>query len=46
VVFLNEPLYWNLVAGLALVTLGIVVGVRASSKAASAPAAMPTAAKA
>jgi drug/metabolite transporter (DMT)-like permease len=33
VLFLNEPLYWNLVAGLALVTLGIVVGVRASSQA-------------
>jgi drug/metabolite transporter (DMT)-like permease len=31
VIFLNEPLYWNLVAGLALVTVGIVVGVRAAS---------------
>jgi drug/metabolite transporter (DMT)-like permease len=29
VIFLGEPLYWNLIAGLALVTLGIVVGVRA-----------------
>jgi drug/metabolite transporter (DMT)-like permease len=28
VLFLGEPLYWNLLAGLALVTLGIVVGVR------------------
>jgi drug/metabolite transporter (DMT)-like permease len=34
VVFLNEPLYWNLIAGLLLVTLGIVVGVRAASQAA------------
>ena len=33
VVFLDEPLYWNLIAGLALVTLGIVVGVRAAAKA-------------
>ena len=31
VIFLSEPLYWNLVAGLALVTLGIVVGVRAGA---------------
>jgi drug/metabolite transporter (DMT)-like permease len=37
VIFLNEPLYWNLIAGLALVTLGIVVGVRAASKAPPAP---------
>ncbi len=29
VLFLGEPLYWNLLAGLALVTLGIVLGVRA-----------------
>jgi drug/metabolite transporter (DMT)-like permease len=29
VIFLGEPLGWNLMAGLALVTLGIVVGVRA-----------------
>jgi drug/metabolite transporter (DMT)-like permease len=33
VIFLNEPLYWNLVAGLVMVTLGIVVGVNAASKA-------------
>ncbi len=32
VIFLNEPLYWNLIAGLALVTLGIVVGVRSAGK--------------
>lgn len=46
VVFLNEPLYWNLLAGLALVTLGIVVGVRASSQAALPVAATPSIAKA
>lgn len=32
VVFLGEPLGWNLVAGLALVTAGIVFGVRAARK--------------
>lgn len=32
VIFLGEPLHWNLMAGLCLVTLGIVVGVRASPK--------------
>ncbi len=32
VIFLSEPLYWNLIAGLLLVTLGIVVGVRSSAK--------------
>jgi drug/metabolite transporter (DMT)-like permease len=32
VLFLGEPLYWNLIAGLLLVTLGIVVGVRAASQ--------------
>ncbi|HYF59766.1 MAG TPA: DMT family transporter [Burkholderiaceae bacterium] len=31
VIALGEPLGWNLVAGLALVTVGIVVGVRAAS---------------
>ena len=41
VIFLNEPLYWNLIAGLLLVTLGIVVGVRAGGK----PAPMPNAVK-
>jgi drug/metabolite transporter (DMT)-like permease len=30
VLFLNEPLHWNLVAGLVLVTTGILFGVRAS----------------
>ncbi len=39
VVFLSEPLYWNLIAGLLLVTLGIVVGVRAASQAAPLQAA-------
>ncbi len=29
--FLGEPLYWNLAAGLALVTLGILFGVRAGA---------------
>jgi drug/metabolite transporter (DMT)-like permease len=46
VIFLGEPLFWNLISGLALVTLGIVVGVRAASKSHAAPAAMPTVAKA
>jgi drug/metabolite transporter (DMT)-like permease len=41
VIFLGEPLGLNLMAGLSLVTLGIVIGVRA----ASAPAAMPAAIK-
>lgn len=31
VLFLGEPLYWNLLAGLALVTAGILFGVRAAS---------------
>jgi drug/metabolite transporter (DMT)-like permease len=46
VIFLGEPLYWNLIAGLALVTVGIVVGVRSASRAQAAPAEMPTVAKA
>jgi drug/metabolite transporter (DMT)-like permease len=29
-IFLGEPLHWNLLAGLALVTLGIFFGVRAA----------------
>jgi drug/metabolite transporter (DMT)-like permease len=33
VIFLAEPLGWNLMLGLALVTLGIVVGVRAAAAA-------------
>jgi drug/metabolite transporter (DMT)-like permease len=41
VIFLGEPLGLNLMAGLGLVTLGIIIGVRA----ASAPAAMPAAVK-
>jgi drug/metabolite transporter (DMT)-like permease len=32
VLFLNEPMHWNLLAGLALVTLGITFGVRSSTK--------------
>lgn len=39
VIFLGEPLGWNLMLGLGLVTLGIVVGVRAAS--APVPTAMP-----
>ena len=38
VIFLGEPLGLNLIAGLALVTLGIVVGVRAASMAPPAAA--------
>jgi drug/metabolite transporter (DMT)-like permease len=34
VVFLGEPLFWNLAAGLALVTLGILFGVRRRHEAA------------
>jgi drug/metabolite transporter (DMT)-like permease len=36
VAFLGEPLHWNLAAGLALVTLGILFGVRAAAPAATA----------
>jgi drug/metabolite transporter (DMT)-like permease len=32
VLFLGEPLFWNLAAGLALVTLGILFGVRAGGR--------------
>ena len=35
--FLNEPLYWNLAAGLALVTLGILFGVRSTVASAGQP---------
>ena len=35
VLFLGEPLHWNLAAGLALVTLGILFGVRAISQVAT-----------
>lgn len=39
VYFLGEPLYWNLLAGLTLVTLGILFGVRKSKP--TLPSAMP-----
>jgi drug/metabolite transporter (DMT)-like permease len=38
VIFLGEPLHWNLLAGLALVTVGIVFGVRRQAQRASANA--------
>ncbi len=38
VIFLGEPLYWNLLAGLALVTAGIVFGVRVQAKRATSDA--------
>ncbi len=38
VIFLGEPLGWNLMMGLTLVTLGIVVGVRAANAPMPAPA--------
>ena len=38
VALLGEPMHWNLLAGLALVTGGILLGVRAAR-----PAAQPTA---
>jgi drug/metabolite transporter (DMT)-like permease len=42
VIFLGEPLHWNLLAGLALVTVGIVFGVRVQAqRAASPPAGAP-----
>jgi len=37
VLFLNEPLYWNLVAGLLLVTAGILFGVQRAAPAAARP---------
>ena len=40
VLFLGEPLHWNLVAGLALVTTGILLGVLRKSP---APTPLPTA---
>jgi len=40
VVWLDEPLYWNLVAGLLLVTAGILFGVQKSA-AGARKAAMP-----
>ena len=38
VVFLDEPMHWNLVAGLLLVTAGILVGVLRKSQAPAAAA--------
>jgi len=38
VLFLNEPMHWNLLAGLALVTLGIGFGVRSSTRPAASTA--------
>ncbi|MES2975129.1 MAG: DMT family transporter [Pseudomonadota bacterium] len=43
VVFLGELMSWNLLAGLALVTVGIVFGVRQTAPAAALPAAGPAA---
>ncbi len=43
VIFLNELMSWNLLAGLALVTAGIVFGVRQSAPAAALPAEGPAA---
>jgi drug/metabolite transporter (DMT)-like permease len=45
VLFLGEPLHWNLAAGLALVTMGILFGVRAISPLAIKVAAANTAMK-
>jgi len=42
VIFLGEPLGLNLIAGLTLVTVGIVVGVRAASSRADVPVAVKT----
>ena len=39
VIFLGEPLHWNLSAGLALVTLGILFGLRPGALPALAPVA-------
>ncbi|MEY2954021.1 MAG: hypothetical protein RLZZ401_2108, partial [Pseudomonadota bacterium] len=36
VLFLDEPMHWSLLAGLALVTLGIAFGVRGATKPPSA----------
>jgi len=38
VIFLDEPMHWNLVAGLLLVTTGILLGVLRKSPAPSTPA--------
>ena len=42
VLFLDEPMVWNLAAGLALVTLGILFGVRAAATPAPVKAAAVT----
>jgi drug/metabolite transporter (DMT)-like permease len=39
--FLGEPMHWNLLAGLALVTSGILFGVRQAKKPAVAPTSPP-----
>ncbi len=41
VLFLGEPLHWNLLAGLALVTVGIVFGVRVQAQRAASPVIAP-----
>jgi drug/metabolite transporter (DMT)-like permease len=40
--FLGEPMHWNLLAGLALVTGGILFGVRQAKKSEMVPAPLPT----
>ena len=40
--FLSEPMHWNLLAGLALVTSGILFGVRQTKKPVAAPTSPPT----
>jgi drug/metabolite transporter (DMT)-like permease len=40
--FLGEPMHWNLLAGLALVTSGILFGVRQAKKPVVAPTSPPT----
>jgi drug/metabolite transporter (DMT)-like permease len=46
VIFLGEPLYWNLLGGLVCVTLGIVFGVRKTEIAVDAGAKGASTAKA
>jgi drug/metabolite transporter (DMT)-like permease len=41
VLFLGEPLHWNIATGLALVTVGILFGVRTQTRAAALPADAP-----
>jgi drug/metabolite transporter (DMT)-like permease len=41
--FLGEPMHWNLLAGLALVTGGILFGVRQSNKPVGVGLAVPAA---